>query len=158
MKKYIFTILFILIFSLVLYLILNFNKNKSATDISELELTYDNSFYTDHIEIIFNKNCIVCHQDNKKKGGLNMISPNKIKMGGNNGSVLIIGNAYKSEIYKRIILPVSEKKHMPKGKPALSNYEIKLIKWWINSGASFSKKIKEYILPERIKIILDVKI
>ena len=44
---------------------------------------------------------------------------------------------------------------MPKGKDSLTKNEIKLIKWWINSGASFTKKPDDFIFPDEIKSILN---
>jgi hypothetical protein len=42
----------------------------------------------------------------------------------------------------------------PKEKAQLSEQEIALIHWWIASGASFDKKVKELDQPERIKPVL----
>ena len=140
---------------IVLYFIINKENIDLLKETSNDELSYANSFYSNHIETIFNENCIACHHDKKKLGGLNMLSPSKINLGGKNGSVITIGNAYKSEIYKRLILPISNEKHMPKGKDSLTKDEIKLIEWWINSGASFTKKTDNYIFPEKIKSILN---
>ena len=140
---------------IVLYFIINKEKNNQIKQTDDVQLFENNSFYSNNVEPIFIKNCIACHHDKKKLGGLNMLSPSKINLGGKNGSVITIGNAYKSEIYKRIILPVSNEKHMPKGKTPLTKNQIHLIEWWINSGASFTKKTDNYIFPEKIKSILN---
>jgi len=140
---------------IVLYFIINKEKNNQIKQTDDVQLFENNSFYSDNVEPIFIKNCIACHHDKKKLGGFNMLSPSKINLGGKNGSVITIGNAYKSEIYKRIILPVSNEKHMPKGKTPLTKNQIHLIEWWINSGSSFTKKTDNYIFPEKIKSILN---
>jgi Leucine-rich repeat (LRR) protein len=38
----------------------------------------------------------------------------------------------------------------PKGKPQLTEQEINLIQWWINSDAGFDKKVKEVTQPAQI--------
>jgi hypothetical protein len=56
---------------------------------------------------------------------------------------------------KRILLDPKEEKHMPpKGKPQLSEAEIKLINWWINEGANYTKLVKEVNQPENLKTTL----
>jgi len=42
----------------------------------------------------------------------------------------------------------------PKQRPQLQEDEIALIHWWIASGASFNKKVKELQQPEKIKPVL----
>ena len=140
---------------IVLFFIINKEKTNQIKQTDDVQLFENNSFYSNHVEPIFIKNCIACHHDKKKLGGLNMLSPSKIHLGGKNGSVITIGNAYKSEIYKRLILPISNEKHMPKGKDSLTKNEIKLIEWWINSGASFIKKTDDFIFPDEIKSVLN---
>ena len=49
--------------------------------------------------------------------------------------------------YKNILLDPVDEKHMPpKGKPQITDQERILLEWWINTGASFDKKVKE--LPQ----------
>ena len=56
---------------------------------------------------------------------------------------------------KRLLLPREDDDHMPpKEKPQLSEHEIALLHWWIASGASFDKKVKDIEQPEKIKPIL----
>jgi len=42
----------------------------------------------------------------------------------------------------------------PKEKPQLTEQEISLLKWWVDNGADFNKKVKEIQQPEKIKSVL----
>jgi Leucine-rich repeat (LRR) protein len=42
----------------------------------------------------------------------------------------------------------------PKEKPQLTKEEIDLLRWWISSGASFDKKVKDLPQPAKIKVVL----
>jgi uncharacterized membrane protein len=93
---------------------------------------------------ILQKKCITCHKKGKTKGGLNMESPEKLMAGGKHGPVISAGNADKSELFRRVSLPLSDKGHMPpKGKVPLSAEEMKWLKWWINRGADVQKTVAE---------------
>jgi hypothetical protein len=53
---------------------------------------------------------------------------------------------------KRLSLPREDDDHMPpKEKPQPTEQEIALIHWWIKSGASFDKKVKQLDQPEELK-------
>ena len=82
---------------IVLYFIINKEKTNQIKQSDDMELFENNSFYSKHVEPIFIKNCIACHHDKKKLGGLNMLSPSKIHLGGKNGSVITIGPALYSQ-------------------------------------------------------------
>ncbi len=72
--------------------------------------------------------------------------------GGKNGVALMPGKAAESELMKRLLLPREDDDHMPpKEKPQLTESEIALIHWWIASGASFDKKVKELEQPAAVK-------
>ena len=90
---------------IVLYFIINKEKTNQIKQTDDVQLLENNSFYSNNVEQIFIKNCIACHHDKKKLGGLNMLSPSKITLGGKNGSVITIGNAYKSEITEPFFPP-----------------------------------------------------
>ncbi|MCL6293870.1 c-type cytochrome domain-containing protein [Jejuia spongiicola] len=108
--------------------------------------------YEDVIHVIFEKKCNVCHNNDKAKGGLLLVDSESILKGGENGKVVIAGNASKSELYRRITLDPNHKEFMPtEGRTPLTNEETLLIKWWINEGLAFDKKIVELNLTDRIK-------
>ena len=106
------------------------------------------------IEPILNNKCAACHSETKKKGGLILTSEEGISEGGEQGEVLMAGNAYESELFKRIVLPQNSKKFMPpKGEP-LTFGEIKLLEWWIDGGASFDERLTDNPMPADMKKLL----
>jgi uncharacterized membrane protein/mono/diheme cytochrome c family protein len=111
--------------------------------------------YTDIIKPLLQTKCYGCHGKNKQKGGLRMDDSLRLIKGGKDGVVIIAGNAEKSEMVRRTSLPREDDDHMPpKEKSQLNEQEIALIHWWIASGASFDKKVKELEQPEEIKPVL----
>jgi len=111
--------------------------------------------YQEVVQPLLQSKCYGCHNANKKKGGLQMDLPELLMKGGKNGEVIISGNAAQSEMIKRLLLPREDDDHMPpKEKPQPSEQEIAILHWWIASGASFDKKVKDIEQPEKIKPIL----
>lgn len=107
--------------------------------------------YNDIIQPVLQSKCYNCHGSSKQKGKLRLDTRAFIEKGGEDGQILVPGKSEESEMYKRIMLGLLEKKHMPpKGKPQLSEAEINLIQWWINTGAGFDQKVKD--LPQDAKI------
>ena len=108
--------------------------------------------YADIIQPLLQTKCYGCHGKNKQKGKLRMDDIVRLMKGGKDGPVIVPGNAAKSEMVRRTSLPRDDDDHMPpKEKPQLTEQEIALIHWWIVSGASFDKKVKELEQPEEIK-------
>ncbi|PLK43589.1 c-type cytochrome domain-containing protein [Emticicia sp. TH156] len=111
--------------------------------------------YQDIIKPIFKQKCESCHNANKMKGDLRMDEIELLKKGGKHGNIFVEGNTDKSEFIKRIILPESDDDHMPpKGKTQITEDELALLKWWIEQGATFDKRVREVQTPETIKPIL----
>jgi uncharacterized membrane protein len=108
--------------------------------------------YSDVIKPLLQTKCYSCHGKNKQKGKLRMDDSLRLMKGGKDGVVIVPGNIEKSEMIRRISLPRDDDDHMPpKEKSQLSDQEIALIHWWIATGASFNKKVKELDQPEEIK-------
>jgi uncharacterized membrane protein/mono/diheme cytochrome c family protein len=108
--------------------------------------------YSDIIQPLLQTKCYSCHGKNKQKGKLRMDDSTRLMKGGKDGVVIVPGNTDKSEMAKRISLPRNDDDHMPpKEKSQLTEQEITLIHWWITSGASFNKKVKELDQPDEIK-------
>ena len=111
--------------------------------------------YAHLIEPILQQKCYACHNDAKQKGSLRMDSPDFLTKGGKHGVIFVSGKATESEMVKRVLLPESDELHMPpKGKTPLTDEEIALLKWWIDAGSSFTKKVPELQASEDIKKIL----
>ncbi len=108
--------------------------------------------YADVIQPIFQGKCYGCHGASKQKGKLRLDQPATIIKGGKDGVVIVPGKSSGSELMKRILLPPEDEHHMaPKEKPQLNESEIALLGWWIDNGADFIKKVKEFPQPDKIK-------
>lgn len=97
---------------------------------------------------VLEQKCWSCHNASKSKGGLRMHTEALLMKGGKHGAVVEAGNGDKSELVVRMLLPADDEKRMPpKGKPAPTEDEINLIRWWIQSGAHFDKSLANYEVP-----------
>ena len=100
--------------------------------------------FADVVQPILNAKCAACHGTEKQKGKLRLDSIAGIRQGCENGTVIVPGDAAKSQLLSLVMLPVDNKDHMPPaGKPQLSDEEITLIRWWVDTGASADKKIAD---------------
>jgi uncharacterized membrane protein/mono/diheme cytochrome c family protein len=108
--------------------------------------------YTDIVQPILQSKCYSCHGPAKQKGQLRLDEPPFIDKGGEEGKVLIAGNAGESEMIRRMLLPLDNKDHMPpKQRSQPTKAEIELLSWWVASGADYHKKTAELDQPEKIK-------
>lgn len=111
--------------------------------------------YNDIVQPIFESRCYNCHGAQKQKGGLRMDTEARLLEGGKNGTVIEKGNALKSELIKRLLLPREHEDHMPpKGKPQLTENQVALLHWWIAQGAPFDKKIAQLQQPPEVQPLL----
>ena len=98
--------------------------------------------YNDLVQPMFESKCFSCHNADKMKGELRMDTPELLVEGGEHGAVFLPGNSNESELVIRMLLPKDDKKAMPPdGKTGLSPKQIEIVKWWIDSGASFDAKV-----------------
>ena len=103
------------------------------------------------IQPIFEDSCVSCHGENKQKGELRLDSWEAIQRGGESGERLIEGGASRSQLVKRIELPVDHEDHMPPdGKPQLSIEEIRLFGWWVDAGAPSDALLVDLEIPKAI--------
>ncbi len=97
----------------------------------------EQNVYTDLVVPILEKSCNECHNENKIKGKLRM-DTHELLLAGAEGSdfpTVVPGDADKSEMIVRVMLPEDDDEFMPtKGDP-LKPAEIKLLSLWIKSGA-----------------------
>lgn len=122
-----------------------------VTEIQPIANVQEATIYADVVKPIFQTRCYSCHSDKKQRGKLRVDNPEFLLKGGKNGEIITPGNAAESELMKRLLLPESDKHHMPpKGKPRLTKNQVALLHWWLEAGASFDKKIKD--LPQNDKI------
>ncbi|MEJ7767466.1 MAG: DUF1549 domain-containing protein [Chitinophagaceae bacterium] len=87
------------------------------------------------VRSILAHNCYKCHGSEKIKGELRLDSKKMIFKGGEDGPVIIPGDISKSDLYRRINLPIDHKELMPSKGKKLSEDDIAVIKFWIEKGA-----------------------
>ncbi|HEV3224825.1 MAG TPA: c-type cytochrome domain-containing protein [Puia sp.] len=111
--------------------------------------------YNDVVRPILQTKCYSCHGVNKQKGKLRMDDSVMLMKGGKDGKVIEPGDANRSAMIKRLLLPVDNEDHMPpKEKAQPSESQIVLLEWWISHGAVFGKKVKEINQPDKIGQLL----
>ena len=111
--------------------------------------------FEDLIMPILEEKCVACHSKSKTKGELILQNRESILKGGESGEVFIAGDPENSILIQNINLPEEDEEHMPpKGKKQLKNREKELLKWWIESGASFDHKVSQTTASESVKKIL----
>ncbi len=86
---------------------------------------------------ILRLNCLSCHNEEKKKGGLQLTSRENALKGSDNGPVLVPRQADKSLLMK-VLLPDSDP-HMPP-KKQLPEKDLTALRRWINAGATWDAK------------------
>ena len=110
--------------------------------------------YEQIIHPLLERKCLQCHNDEVARGGLNMSTIELIEEGGDNGSVIKIGEPLESELFRRLTLDVDNPKYMPpKGQP-LSYPEKRLISWWLEQPELSGKRVSELEVPADIKATL----
>ncbi len=115
-------------------------KITPITNVEEAEV------FNDIIKPLLEEKCFACHSSKKQKGQLRLDAVDLIVKGGKHGEIIVAGDPKESELFKRIALSEEEKNHMPPKKESqLTSTEIELIRWWIREGASFDKKVNEFV-------------
>jgi uncharacterized membrane protein len=116
------------------------------------------AFFSLRVAPIFEDKCVQCHGPEKKKGKLRLDAFEFVMQGGKDGTVVKPGDLKNSELYRRVSLPRDDKDAMPaEGKPGLTETELKVIEFWIASGATenvTAAKVKASAPPEPVKVIV----
>ena len=95
------------------------------------------AFFASRVAPIFDDKCVQCHGPEKKKGKLRLDSFDSVMRGGKHGVVVKPGDSQGSELVRRVNLPRDNEDAMPaEGKPGLTAAELKVIEFWIASGAA----------------------
>ncbi|SHM32791.1 Uncharacterized membrane protein [Cyclobacterium lianum] len=103
------------------------------------------------VRAVFAHNCYKCHSDAKIKGELRLDEREYVFEGGESGPVVVPGDPGKSELVRRIKLPVDHKEVMPSKGDVLSSDEIALISFWVERGAPWpdaASEVSEYRVAE----------
>jgi uncharacterized membrane protein len=111
--------------------------------------------FRDVIQPILNEKCLNCHNANRAKNDLILTDYQSIMRGGKTRDAIVEGKAEESLLYKYLLLPMSDSLHMPpKEKLQLDREEIKLIGWWINTGAVAHQKYVNLPKVDSIQTIM----
>jgi uncharacterized membrane protein len=108
--------------------------------------------YPDLIAPILERRCVQCHKEGKAKGRLRMDTYEMLLKGGKEGPSIEPGSAEQSNIIVRIDLPEDDDEHMPpEGKPDLTEAELLILRWWLDSGADPTGKVAVSGLPDAVR-------
>lgn len=116
----------------------------------------DNPLIYEHVvNRILKSHCVKCHNPNKTKGELLMTSHDHLLKGGESGSTVIPGDPDKSEIIRRLTLPVDDDDHMPpEGESPLTPDEVKILERWIALGASDTLRLDHLNTTEALTALI----
>lgn len=114
----------------------------------------DAVIYAHLIKPILTEKCMSCHNSNKAKGNLIIETETLLLKGGKNGKLWDTTATGLGLMMQRLHLPLDNREHMPpKGKPQLSDEEVKALFYWIKDGASFTKKVIDLSPDDSLKIV-----
>lgn len=137
------------------YLTAAFDKkdDKSAiASLAKFEKIEDAKLYEDVVLHTITEKCVQCHGAARQKGMLRLDGKEWMLKGGKNGEVIDLKNPENSEILKRVLLELNDDHHMPpKDKNQLSEDELVILIWWLQSGAEFDKKVALYTKDQKIE-------
>lgn len=95
--------------------------------------------FAKEIAPVFQKSCLECHGPEKQKGKLRLDTKEAVFKGGEDGPIIVVKDALKSDLIRRVTLAQSNDDAMPpsgKGEP-LTKAQIELIAKWIDQGAEW---------------------
>ena len=110
--------------------------------------------FNDIIQPLFNKKCVACHNENIKRGDLNMTTSIKLLKGGKSGAAIVPKDPGKSLAFKRVILSQYDQKFMPPTGVPFNYEEIQLLEWWIKEGAPTTIPISMMKIDPNIQSLL----
>lgn len=120
------------------------------TDSTEHEnlVSEEASVYESLIQPIFESRCFLCHYENKQKGDFRLDDYALMLDGGESGMAGVVpGSLEESEVHYRITLDPTKKGFMPpEGNEPLTEQQVAVIAWWIETGASKTARIQDLSL------------
>jgi uncharacterized membrane protein len=108
---------------------------------------------------VLQRHCVACHAPGAPRGGLVLDTPEAILKGGDHGPVLTPGRALSSELVRRVWLPADHADVMPpRGQRALPAADAGVLRWWIDSGASFDQPLGELDVPPDVLPVVEARL
>jgi uncharacterized membrane protein len=115
--------------------------------------------YATLVQPVLQRHCASCHAAGSPRGGLVLDTPEAILKGGDHGPVLSPGRAVSSELIRRVWLPADHADVMPpRGQRPLTPADAGLLRWWIDSGASFEQPLGELDVPPDVRPIVEARL
>jgi len=108
---------------------------------------------------VLQRHCVPCHAAGAPRGGLVLDTPDAILTGGDHGPVVTPGRALASELVRRVWLPADHPDVMPpRGQRPLPAADAGLLRWWIDSGASFEQPLAELDVPPDVLPVIEARL
>ena len=115
--------------------------------------------YPTLVRPVLQRHCVSCHAPGAARGGLVLDTPEAILKGGDHGPVVAPGRALSSELVRRVWLPTDHADVMPpRGQRPLPAADAGLLRWWIDSGASFDQPLGELEVPPDMRPIVEARL
>ena len=115
--------------------------------------------YPTLVRPVLQRHCVSCHGAGAPRGGLVLDTPEGILKGGDHGPVVTPGRALSSELVRRVWLPADHKDAMPpRGQRPLAAADAGLLRWWIDSGASFEQPLAELDVPADVRPVVEARL
>lgn len=115
--------------------------------------------YTSLVAPILQERCVACHGPSNVSGGLRLDTPEHIGEGGESGPVIVAEQAARSELVRRIWLPVTHPDVMPPRERApLTVAEASVLRWWIEQGASFDLTLADMQVTDDLLPAIEARV
>jgi len=102
-----------------------------------------------HVEALLGERCAGCHDQDSKKGGLDVTSFAAIRQGGSSGRTLLPGQPDQSRLYR--LVARLEQPFMPKDEDQLPAAAIATLRRWIEQGACEDDEAARAFLAEKAR-------
>jgi uncharacterized membrane protein len=100
--------------------------------------------------------CLECHDATRRKGELRLDSHEAILRGGESGAAIAPADQEKSELLRRVRLPLESDEHMPPlGEPQPDADEISVLAWWIERGAPERGTVAALEVPRDVRAAIE---
>lgn len=131
-----------------------------AADLADDEPWHDGPvdslrLYADLLKPLLADNCERCHNADKQNGGLRMDRAALLFAGGDTGAAISPGQADASLLYRRVTLPRRNRKAMPPGGEPLDFTAVRLLEYWIDSGADTLARLMTDELPDDVRALVE---